>query len=99
PARFQPAREAGRPAHRDVHDDRPLGGDRRRERSRARAAGRRESQVAVGYAGHPMSELASAVCSITLTQRRRFFWAAWWTAAPCEAPFRKPDASNGGATT
>jgi hypothetical protein len=46
-----------------------------------------------------MSELASAVCSITITQRRRFFWAAWWTGAPREAPFRKPDASNGGATT
>jgi hypothetical protein len=46
-----------------------------------------------------MPELTSAVCSITRTQRRRFFWAAWWTAAPCESPFRKPDASNGGLAT
>lgn len=44
-------------------------------------------------------ELAGAVCSITATQRRRFFWAAWWTAAPQESPFRKPDASNGGLPT
>jgi hypothetical protein len=43
------------------------------------------------------SSLSTAVCSITPTQRRRFFWAAWWTAAPNYAPFRKPDASNGGA--
>lgn len=43
------------------------------------------------------SSLSSAVCSITPTQRRRFFWAAWWTGAPSYAPFRKPDASNGGA--
>lgn len=46
-----------------------------------------------------MAELTIAVCSITATQRRRFFWAAWWTGAPCEAPFRAPDASNGGAAT
>lgn len=44
-----------------------------------------------------MPSLSSAVCSITATQRRRFFWAAWWTAAPRYAPFQKPDASNGGA--
>ncbi len=44
-----------------------------------------------------MSDLSTAVCSITPTQRRRFFWAAWWTGAPTHAPFRKPDASNGGA--
>jgi hypothetical protein len=44
-----------------------------------------------------MSELASAVCSIVATQRRRFFWAAWWTSAPRYAPFQRPDASNGGA--
>ncbi len=44
-----------------------------------------------------MSDLSTAVCSITPTQRRRFFWAAWWTHAPTHAPFRKPDASNGGA--
>lgn len=41
--------------------------------------------------------LSTAVCSITPTQRGRFFWAAWWTAAPQFTPFRKPDASNGGA--
>lgn len=41
-------------------------------------------------------ELTSAVCSVTATQRRRFFWAAWWTGDPVEAPFRAPDASNGG---
>jgi hypothetical protein len=46
-----------------------------------------------------MSELASAVISIAPTQRRRFFWAAWWTSAPRYAPFQKPDASNGGAQT
>ncbi len=45
------------------------------------------------------SDLSAAVCSITTTQRRRFFWAAWWTEPPCERPFRKPDASNGGAAT
>lgn len=46
-----------------------------------------------------MSELASAVCSITVTQRRRFFWAAWWTQPPRESPFAKPDASDGGFST
>ena len=46
-----------------------------------------------------MPELATAVCSITATQRRRFFWAAWWSAEPCESPFQRPDASNGGAAT
>ena len=50
--------------------------------------------------GEPVgSDLSAAVCSITTTQRRRFFWAAWWTEPPCERPFRKPDASNGGAAT
>lgn len=44
-----------------------------------------------------MEPLAVALCSITPTQRRRFFWAAWWTGAPTFAPFRKPDASGGGA--
>ena len=44
-----------------------------------------------------MSELTSAVVSITPTARGRFFWAAWWTGTPTHAPFRKPDASNGGA--
>lgn len=46
-----------------------------------------------------MSELSTAVVSITPTARGRFFWAAWWTGAPSYAPFRKPDASNGGART
>ena len=44
-----------------------------------------------------MSELVTAVCSITPTVRRRFFWAVWWTGAPKHSPFRKPDAANGGA--
>lgn len=44
-------------------------------------------------------ELASAVCSITATQRRRFFWAAWWSAEPRERPFQRPDASDGGFAT
>jgi len=43
--------------------------------------------------------LDAAVCSITSTQRRRYFWAAWWTKAPARSPFQKPDASNGGAST
>jgi hypothetical protein len=43
--------------------------------------------------------LTTAVCSITRTARRRFFWAAWWTGEPTLVPFRKPDASNGGAKT
>lgn len=42
-------------------------------------------------------ELASAVVSVTRTQRGRYFWAAWWTGAPRVSPFRKPDAANGGA--
>jgi hypothetical protein len=46
-----------------------------------------------------MGQLFSPVCSITTTKRRRFFWAAWWTGAPARAPFRKPDASDGGADT
>ena len=44
-------------------------------------------------------ELRSAVCSITKTARKRFFWAAWWTGAPHRSPFQRPDASNGGAKT
>jgi hypothetical protein len=44
-----------------------------------------------------MTGLASASVSIARTQRGRFFWAAWWTGAPSRVPFRKPDASNGGA--
>jgi hypothetical protein len=48
----------------------------------------------------PMSSaLFTAVCSIAPTRRRRFLWAAWWTAAPTKKPFRKPDASEGGART
>ena len=45
------------------------------------------------------SEISACVCSITKTQRRRYFWAAWWTGAPTETPFRDPDASNGGASS
>ena len=45
------------------------------------------------------SALFTPVCSITPTRRRRFLWAAWWTAAPTKKPFRKPDASEGGART
>jgi hypothetical protein len=44
-------------------------------------------------------ELATAVVSITPTRRGRFFWAAWWTGAPSRAPFRSPDASNGGVAS
>lgn len=44
-----------------------------------------------------MPELFAPVCSIVATQRRRFFWAAWWSAPPEASPFRAPDASNGGA--
>jgi len=39
------------------------------------------------------------LCSITPTQRRRYFWAAWWTGQPSHSPFRKPDAAHGGART
>ncbi len=46
-----------------------------------------------------MTDIIAAVVSITPTRRRRFLWAAWWTAAPSPAPFRKPDASSGGART
>lgn len=44
-----------------------------------------------------MSALTTAVCSITPTARRRYFWAAWWTGEPSHTPFRKPDAAHGGA--
>jgi hypothetical protein len=44
-----------------------------------------------------MAQLVAPGCSIQKTPRHRFFWAAWWTAAPCHVPFRKPDASGGGA--
>jgi hypothetical protein len=43
--------------------------------------------------------LFAPVVSIMRTQRGRFFWAAWWTAPPLAHPFRRPDASNGGAST
>jgi hypothetical protein len=46
-----------------------------------------------------VSELFAAVCSIAPTRRRRFLWAAWWTAPPAREPFRKPDAYEGGART
>ena len=46
-----------------------------------------------------MSALFAPVCSITPTRRRRYLWAAWWTGPPSVEPFRKPDASEGGART
>lgn len=46
-----------------------------------------------------MTDLFAPVCSITPTKRRRFLWAAWWTGPPVREPFRKPDASSGGART
>ena len=46
-----------------------------------------------------MAELSAAVVSIARTQRGRFFWAAWWSAAPQAHPFRRPDASHGGAAS
>jgi len=46
-----------------------------------------------------VTELFAPSCSITMTKRRRFFWAAWWTAPPTRVPFRKPDASDGGASS
>ena len=45
------------------------------------------------------SALFAPVCAIAATRRRRFLWAAWWTAAPVHTPFRKPDAFEGGART
>jgi hypothetical protein len=46
-----------------------------------------------------VSDLFAAACSIAPTRRRRFLWAAWWTAPPAREPFRKPDAYEGGART
>jgi hypothetical protein len=46
-----------------------------------------------------VSELFAATCSIAPTKRKRFFWAAWWSAPPARVPFRKPDAANGGAAS
>jgi hypothetical protein len=45
------------------------------------------------------TNLSTALCSITPTQRRRYFWAAWWTGQPSHSPFRQPDAAHGGART
>jgi hypothetical protein len=42
-------------------------------------------------------DLFVASCSVTTTRRRKFLWAAWWTAPPVRLPFRKPDAFGGGA--
>jgi hypothetical protein len=44
-------------------------------------------------------DLFVPVCSIVRGKRGRFFWAAWWTAPPRQVPFRRPDASDGGAPT
>lgn len=46
-----------------------------------------------------MTELFAPVCSVTPTRRRRFLWAAWWSGPPTREPFRRPDASSGGART
>jgi len=46
-----------------------------------------------------VTQLFAPVVSITPTQRRRYLWAAWWTEPPEREPFRKPDASSGGAKT
>lgn len=46
-----------------------------------------------------MTSLFAPVVSITSTKRRRFFWAAWWSGPPVRVPFKKPDASDGGAAT
>lgn len=43
--------------------------------------------------------LGTGLVSITPTRRGRYFWAAWWTGAPTRTPFRRPDASNGGAAS
>ena len=40
-----------------------------------------------------------AVVSVTRTARGRFFWAAWWSGAPCWCPWRRPDATGGGAVS
>jgi DnaJ-domain-containing protein 1 len=42
---------------------------------------------------------ARGVFAVTTTRRRRFLWAAWWTAEPTRDPFRRPDESRGGART
>lgn len=68
-------------------------------RSLARRVPQAAAELSTCHARTGMSELSTAVCSIAATQRRRFFWAAWWTGAPRHAPFRKPDAAHGGART
>lgn len=69
-------------------------------RAGARAvAARCALRAAVLYGLPAVSELFAPCCSIFKTKRHRFFWAAWWSAPPCAAPFRAPDASGGGATS
>lgn len=46
-----------------------------------------------------MSPPSRGVFAVTTTRRRRFLWAAWWTAEPTREPLRRPDASRGGART
>lgn len=46
-----------------------------------------------------MKSLFAPVCSVTRTKRGRWFWAAWWTAAPAHVPFRRPDADGGAASS
>lgn len=46
-----------------------------------------------------MAQLFAAGCSVISTRRRRFLWAAWWSGPPTHVPFRKPDASEGGAAS
>src|ERR1022692_4905635 len=48
---------------------------------------------------HRDQGLFAPSCSVTTTRRRRFLWAAWWTAPPAREPFRKPDLFAGGART
>jgi hypothetical protein len=43
------------------------------------------------------TSLFTPVFAVVPTRRRRFLWAAWWTAPPEPEPFRSPDASSGGA--
>jgi len=45
------------------------------------------------------TSLFTGVYSVVPTRRRRFLWAAWWTAPPQAEPFLRPDASSGGART
>src|SRR5262249_19293213 len=59
----------------------------------------RTTARAARIAAESVADLFAPACSITKTRRRRFLWAAWWTGPPSREPFRKPDASNGGART